>query len=227
MGNQAWPDSMETADLLRSAEVGGPEAVNELLERHRGPLRALIQARLDRALARRVDASDIVQDAMIEASQRLTGFMSDGRMPFKLWLRQIALDRIIDTHRRHRVAARRSLDREQPLDAGYSDRSSLQLAAQLRDPAITPAAQAIRKELERRFLSSLDLMAPEDREIIYMRHFEQLSNSEAAETLGLTPSAAGMRHLRALRRLRMILGESPSSMGQPADELMGDKSAQN
>jgi RNA polymerase sigma-70 factor (ECF subfamily) len=210
--NQLWPDSQETGDLLRNAEIGGASAVNTLLERHRDGLRVIVQARLDRALARRVDASDIVQDAMFEASQRLTAYLADGKMPFHLWLRQIALDRIIDSHRRHRVAARRSLDREQPLDAAFADRSSLQLAAQLKDQGVTPAAAALRKELEQRFLAALSTMDEPDREILLMRHFEQLSNGEAATALGLSPSAAGMRHLRALRRLRQILGESGSQV---------------
>ena len=111
------------------------------------------------------------------------------------------------------VAARRSLDREQPLVA-YGDQSSIQLAAQLRDVQLTPAAATIRRELERRFLAALEDLPEEDREIIVLRHFEHLSNSEAAEALGLTPPAAGMRHLRAVRRLRTILGEAPSQNSQ-------------
>ena len=203
------PDHSESLRLMQAAQDGQASAVNALLDHHRAPLRAMVRARLDRALARRVDASDIVQDVLLEASQRLPEYFRDPRMPFPLWLRQMAQDRIIDTHRRHRVAARRSLDREQPLVA-YGDQSSIQLAAQLRDLQLTPAAATIRRELERRFLAALEDLPEEDREIIVLRHFEHLSNSEAAEALGLTPPAAGMRHLRAVRRLRAILGEAPS-----------------
>src|SRR5262249_46189518 len=122
-------------------------------------------------------------------------------------LRQLARDRIIDLHRRHRVARRRSLDRERGLAApARPDQSSLDLAAQLRDPELTPAAATLRRELYVRFVEAIDGLEEEDREILLMRHFEQLSNSEAAELLGLSQPAAGMRYLRALRRLREVLG---------------------
>jgi RNA polymerase sigma-70 factor (ECF subfamily) len=121
---------------------------------------------------------------------------------------------MIDEHRRHRGAARRSLDRERPLrPAAFLDRSSLDLAAQLRDPEPTPAAEALRGELQRRFHVALAQLDESDREIVLLRHFEQLSNSDAARTLGLSEAAAGMRHLRALRRLRALLGETPSAEG--------------
>jgi RNA polymerase sigma-70 factor (ECF subfamily) len=204
-----WPDSHETQELMREAGRGEPTAVNELLDRHRNALRNMVQARLDQRLSRRVDASDVVQDVLLEASQRLAGYLRDPRLPFSLWLREMAKDRIIDLHRRHRVAMRRSLDKEQPLSpANFGDRSSLELAAQLRDPELTPAAMALRQELHQRFLDALDRMEEDDREILVMRHVEQLSNSDAAQILGLTPPAAGMRHLRALRRMREILGEA-------------------
>jgi RNA polymerase sigma-70 factor (ECF subfamily) len=204
-----WPDSTETQELMREAERGAPAAVNELLDRHREALARMVRARLDQRLSRRVDASDVVQDVLLEASQRLADYLHDPRMPFALWLREMAKDRIIDLYRRHRVAVRRSLDREQPLSpANFGDRSSLELASRLRDPELTPAAIALRRELHERFLDALDRMDEEDREILVMRHLEELSNSEAASILGLSPPAAGMRHLRALRRMREILGET-------------------
>jgi RNA polymerase sigma-70 factor (ECF subfamily) len=203
-----WPDTTETQELLISAGKGEAAAVDRLLDRHREALRNMIRARMDQKLARRVDASDVVQDVLLEASQRLNDYIRDPKLPFGLWLRQMAQDRIIDLHRRHRVARRRSLDREQQRAAPSADQSSLELAAQLRDPKLTPAAATLRKELHERFVEAIDRLDDEDREILLMRHFEQLSNSEAAELLGLSQPAAGMRHLRALRRLREILGES-------------------
>ena len=167
--------------------------------------------RLDRGVARRIDASDVVQDVLLEASKRLADYLQDPRMPFHLWLRHLALDRMIDLHRRHH-AQRRDVGRERALQGGsLSGKSSLDLAAQLQDQELTPAAAAIRKELAGRFLAALDTMDDPDREIILLRHVEQLGNSEAAEALGLAPAAAGMRYLRALRRLRTMLGESPSA----------------
>lgn len=211
-----WPDSAETRALLKRVEQEGAAAAEPLWERHREPLRRMIDLRLDRALGRRVDASDIVQDVLLKANERLADYLRDPSMPFHLWLRQMARDHMIDAHRRHRVAARRSLDRERPLAAAaFLDRSSIDLAAQLRDPNLTPAAAALRRELERRFHAALRLLGEDDREIIMMRHFEQLSNAEAARALGLSGAAAGMRHLRALRRLRALLDEAPSEKTGP------------
>lgn len=209
-----WPDSSETGEILAAVKDGNANAVNRLLERHRLSLRRLVQARLDRALARRVDASDIVQDVLLEANGRLQDYLADPKMPFHVWLRHLAKDRIIDMHRQHRGAQRRSLDREQPMASpAFADQSSFDLAAQIKDDELTPAAASIRKELEGRFLAAMDQMDEEDREILLMRHFEQLGNSETAEVLGLSAAAAGMRHLRALRKLRAILGERPSLNG--------------
>lgn len=204
-----WPDQQETHELLQHAGRGEPDAVNRLLDRHRQSLRRMVHLRLDRALARRVDASDVVQDVLLEASRRLEEYIRDPKLPFHLWLRQLAKDRIIDMHRRHRAAQRRSIEREQPLAAGGNgERSALDLAAQLRDHELTPAAANIRRELEQRFLTAIESLSDEDREIILMRHYEHLGNSEVAAALGVTPPAAGMRYLRALRRLRGVLGES-------------------
>jgi RNA polymerase sigma-70 factor (ECF subfamily) len=112
------------------------------------------------------------------------------------------------------VAARRSLDREQSLASpAFSDRSSVDLAAELRDRGTTPAAAALRAELARRFQAAIERLEEDDREIVLLRHFEHLSNSEAARALGLSEPAAGMRHLRALRKLRALLGETPSLNG--------------
>ncbi|TXI04030.1 MAG: sigma-70 family RNA polymerase sigma factor [Rhizobium sp.] len=210
-----WPEHTITQELLADVGQGKPEAVNRLLERHRTALRKLVQVRLDRKIARRVDASDVVQDVLLEASDRLKEYLADPRMPFHLWLRHLAKDRMIDMHRRHRGAQRRSLDRERSLTAPeFADQSSFDLASQLVGSELTPAAASIRHELEQRFLAALEQLDEDDRDILLMRHFEHLGNSEAAEALGLSAAAAGMRHLRALRKLRAVLGERPSLTGE-------------
>ncbi len=205
-----WPDSEQTQELLRSAVEGDDFAVNQLLNRHRDAVRKMVHRRMDRAVAARVDASDVVQDVMLEANQRLSDYIQNPSMPFHLWLRQLAKDRLIDMHRRHRGAQRRSVDRERSLNATYADQSSLNLAAQLKDHELTPAAATIRRELEERFLAALSELGEDDRDIIVMRHQEHLSNGEVAEALGLSSAAAGMRYLRALRRLRDVLGSDHS-----------------
>lgn len=209
-----WPDSEQTAELLAAAGDGNATAVNRLLDRHREALRRMVELRMDQTLRRRVDASDIVQDVLIEANRRLTEYLANPGLPFHLWLRHIARDRVIDTHRRHRVASKRSMDREQPQTAAGLDRSSLDLIAQLQDPEMTPAAAATWRELERRFFAALDQLEEHDREVLLMRHFEQLSNQDVAAALGLTEPAAGMRYLRAMRRLRTLLAEPTGAEGE-------------
>ncbi len=173
----------------------------------------MIAARLDRSLTRREDASNVVQGVLLEASRRLAEYLRHPPMPFALWLRQIARDQLIDVHRRHRVAARRSVDCERSLAAHeFLDRSSLDLASALRNSGPTPAALAIRRELVDRFHSALEQLGAADREILIMRHFEHLTNSETAAGLGLTEAAAGMRYLRALRRLRAVLAARPDEV---------------
>ena len=207
-----WPDSDRTRELLAAARDGDPEAIDGLMDRHRDALRKLVDHRMDRAIARRVDASDVVQDVLFEASSRLAKYLDQPTLPFHLWLRQLARDRLIDMHRRHRKAQRRSVDRERPLvSRAHSDLSSLDLIARLADAELTPAAASIRREMQLRFIEAIEELGEDDREILQMRHFEQLTNSEAALVLELSPAAAGMRHLRALRRLKVQLGDSASS----------------
>src|SRR5688572_18517937 len=198
-----WPDSEETQRLLTSARGGDAGARSALLEKHREALRRLVAMRLDRAVQRRVDASDIVQDALVEADRRLTEYLNTAPLPFRLWLRQIARDRVIDAHRRHRGAERRSVDREQALNPpSFADQSAFDLAGQLADRReLTPAAALLRRELESRFRAAVDRLDETDREIVEMRHVEKLTNQETAQALGLSEPAAGMRYLRAVRRL--------------------------
>ncbi len=192
--------------LLQEARSGQKLAVDNLLNRHREPLRRMIGLRLDPAIAAREDASDIVQNVLIEAHKRIENYLKNPVMPFHLWLRHIAKDHIIDAHRRHRLAQRRSLDREQSLaPTAISDQSSMEIAGQLVDDGITPASEAVRKELAERVRMALGELEPDDREIILMRGMEQMSNQQVAEILHLTEAAASMRHLRALRRLKQVL----------------------
>lgn len=207
-----WPEGEETRDLLTGARSGKEAAVNQLLDRHRAAVRRLVQLRMDQKIQRRVDVSDVVQDVLVEANRRLRDYLADPPMPFHLWIRQIAKDRIIDVHRRHRVSARRSVDREQPLAAPPGgDRSTLDLAIQLCDPQLTPAAIATQREMARRVSAAIAQLDEPDCEVIVMRHYEQLTNQEIAKSLGLSEPAASMRYLRAIRRLRGMLASTESS----------------
>src|SRR5262245_2039566 len=205
-----WPDPQRMQQLLNRAKAGDAAALDELLAQCRDPLRRAVDLRLDRQLARREDASDIVQKVLFDASRRFQDYLADPRMPFHLWLRHMARDRIIDTHRRHQGAARRSLDREQATRPALDEASSIQLVAQLVDQELTPASAAIQQELQQKLQGVLGELDETDREIILMRYYEQLSNQEIAEALELTEAAASMRHLRALRRLKDAMTNSKS-----------------
>jgi RNA polymerase sigma-70 factor (ECF subfamily) len=204
-----WPDQDETRQLLHEARRGDREAVNRLLDRHRDSLHRMIQCRLNRGMARRVDASDVVQDALLTASRRLAEYLQKPSLPFHAWLRHLARDRLADEYRRQ-LADKRDVAREQ--SAGANQRSSLNPVAQVPDPDLTPAAMLLKKEIAERFHQAVAQLEDDAKEIILMRHAEQLTNSQAAELLGLTEAAAGMRYLRALRQLRPLLCESPSAI---------------
>jgi RNA polymerase sigma-70 factor (ECF subfamily) len=192
---------------LEGARKGDAAAVNRLLDRHRDSLRRMVQARVFGAMARRVDASDVVQDALVEASRRLADYLKEPRMPFHAWLRALARDRLVDTLRRQ-LADKRDVGREELLAA--VDRSGDPVSRQIADSDLTPAALALKHEFQARFVAALNELPDEARDIVLMRHCEQLTNSEAAELLGLSEPAAGMRYLRALRQLKAILGDGPS-----------------
>ncbi|MEZ6095615.1 MAG: sigma-70 family RNA polymerase sigma factor [Pirellulaceae bacterium] len=205
-----WPEQEKTQELLAKAQGGDDHAVNLLMDRHRDALRHLIRMRLDQKIQRRVDVSDVVQDVLVEANRRLQDYIANPVMTFRLWLRQIAKDRIIDAHRRHRGSARRSVDREQAIAAPANDKSSVQLAALLNDNQMTPAEKALQKEMARKVEEAITQLDEKDCEIIAMRHYEHLTNQEVAQALELSEPAASMRYLRALRRLKAILQDGSS-----------------
>ncbi len=207
-----WPETEKTQELLAGAKDGDATAINRLMDRHRDSLRRMVQLRLDQKIQRRIDVSDVVQDVLVEANRRLQDYLKTAsQMPFHLWLRQIAQDRIIDAHRRHRVSAKRSVDKERPLAIpAADDHSTIQLAAQLCDRQLTPAAAATQAELAKAVEAAIAKLPDQDCEIIIMRHYEQLSNQEIAQALSLTEPAASMRYLRAIRRLKELMVEPDS-----------------
>jgi RNA polymerase sigma-70 factor (ECF subfamily) len=199
-----WPNAAETEELLLNAREGQRDAVEQLMERHRQSLERMVRGRLNRAVARRVDVSDVVQETLLTASKRMAEYVRDPRMPFHAWLRQIARDRLNDVYRRQ-LADKRSVANEQSVGGEGSD--IVPPAALVRDAELTPAEAMLRQEFAERFSAAVETLSEADREIIFMRHSEQLTNSEAAELLGLSQPAAAMRHLRALRQLKAILGD--------------------
>jgi RNA polymerase sigma-70 factor (ECF subfamily) len=206
MAVRMWPDQDETQELLRGARQGDDNAVDRLMDRHRDSLHRMVECRLNRGLARRVDASDVVQEALLTASRRLSDYLQDPCMPFHAWLRQLARDRLADVYRRE-LADKRDVARDESVAAEEFSRSPF---AQATDVQLTPAAELLRKEFAERFNQAVEQLDETAKEIIVMRHAEQLSNSQVAQLLDLSEPAAGMRYLRALRQLRALLGERAS-----------------
>jgi len=210
-----WPETEKTQELLAGAKEGDSDAINRLMERHRDSLRRMVQLRLDQKIQRRVDVSDVVQDVLVEANRRLQDYLANPVMGFHLWLRQIAQDRIIDAHRRHRGSAKRSVDRERPLAIpAAGDHSTMELAAQLAGHEVTPGTAAMQAEMAKLVEAAIAKLPDQDCEIIIMRHYEQLSNQEIAQALSLTEPAASMRYLRAIRRLKELMVEPGSGAGE-------------
>lgn len=179
-----------------------------LLEAHSKRLRRVIALRLDRRLRGRVDEADVVQDAFLEALRRIDEYLGAPAMPFYLWLRFIALQRLQTLCREHLGAKMRDVRREMPLERGAgTEASSEALASQLLGKLTTPSRALIRAELKARFQDALETLEDQDREIIALRNFEQLSNIEAAQVLSIGESAASKRYIRAVRRLRTVLSE--------------------
>ena len=202
-------DSDETRRLLEEARAGEERSVGLLLDRHRAYLRRLVEVRLDPRLRARVDPSDLVQEAQMEAARRLGRYLADPAMPFRLWLRQLAYDRLLKAHRRHVRAARRTVEREAVLPEG----SSLSLGQQLLHAA-SPSQQMTREEIAARVRAAVGRLREEDREVILLRAFEGLSNQEVARLLGVRPENASQRYGRALLRLRKLLLRSGLSGGE-------------
>jgi RNA polymerase sigma-70 factor (ECF subfamily) len=195
-------------EILRSAP-DRQRALGELLDRHRRRLLKMVNLRMDPRLRARLGASDVLQDAFVEVSRRIASYLADPRMPFFLWLRFITAERLLTAHRRHLLAGRRDARREvrgpgvEPTTESLADRFAAE--------GTTPSEGALRTEIRARVMEALDAMEPGDRRVLALRHFEELSNAEAARELDITEAAASKRYLRALRRLRAVLD-------RPADD---------
>lgn len=204
-------DSAETELLLKRVHAGDANALDELLARHRPYLRRMVNLHLDANLRRRVDPSDVVQEAQLEATRRMDSYLAEPPMAFRIWLRQITYDRLLMLRRKHSQAARRSVQRESPLP----ERSSVQLAQQIFADGSTPSEHLVQHELSRRVQEALSQLSDADREIILMRNFEELSNQDVADVLSLDPATASKRYGRALLRLRSALVEGGLTESRP------------
>jgi RNA polymerase sigma-70 factor (ECF subfamily) len=199
-------DQADTEELLDRAGRGDDGARERLLARHRSRLRQMVAVRLDRRLAARLDPSDIVQEALADAARGLDEYLRDRPVPFYPWLRRFAWERLVEANRRHLLARRRSVAREEGFDLHLPDDSARALAGRLLSSGTSPSRRLLRQELRDRVQAALDRLDPRDREVLVLRYLEQLSTAESAAALGISVGAVKMRHLRALQRLRADLG---------------------
>jgi RNA polymerase sigma-70 factor (ECF subfamily) len=208
-------ESQETIDTLRRGISGDQQALSELWDRHRERLRRLVKLRMDRRLQGRIDASDVLQEAFIDFASRAEEYANDPTMPFFLWLRFLTGQRLQLLHRHHLGAQMRDAGREVSIHRGLMPQAtSISLAAQLlgRFTSVTQAVQ--RAEMQVILQEAINAMDPIDREILALRHFEELSTAETAEVLEIKRSAASSRHIRALKRLRQALQGTPGFFDQ-------------
>lgn len=192
--------------LLLAARDGCRTALNQLLDVHRNRLRRTVNIRLDPRVRGRVDDSDILQNSLMEASRRLPEYLiGQNEMPFYLWLRCITVDQILMCHRRHLSAAKRDVKREVSIEEIPLPVAPRSFATALILDSHSPEQKAIDAEILREVERALEELSENDREILVLRHFEQLNNQEAAGVLSINESAASSRYLRALERARRAL----------------------
>jgi RNA polymerase sigma-70 factor (ECF subfamily) len=205
-------DEDETEELIRRAGRGDDQARQRLLSLHRDRLRRMVDSRLDPRLAARLDPSDVVQEALMDAAGRLEDYLRDRPLPFYAWLRQFAWERVIKLHERHVTARKRTVCRERALD--LPDRSGLLLAGRLAASTTSPGRRLSKEEQRERVRAALAHLPPRDREILALLYLEGLNNKEAAAVLGIGEGAVKMRHLRALGRLRDLMGSDSSEVAR-------------
>jgi RNA polymerase sigma-70 factor (ECF subfamily) len=202
-----------TDPLLARAAAGDGAAWGALLNSHQDRLVRMVAFRMDPRLRGRVDAADVVQDAFVEASAHRDDYFRAPTLPLFLWLRGVVSNKLLEAHRHHLGTRMRDAKLERPIElpGGYEEASAV-LCAYLTAGHTRPSVAAVRDEIKSRLAEALDKMDATDREVLTLRHFEQLTNAEAAQVVGIQERAAAKRYLRALERLRSILAELPGGL---------------
>jgi RNA polymerase sigma-70 factor (ECF subfamily) len=213
MGTLMDSESAATDRLLERARAGDQAALNELFAQYRGRLRRMVELRLDRRLQARLDASDILQEAYVEAVKRLDEYLRAPAYPLFLWLRLLVGERLLKLHRHHLGTQMRDAGLEVSIYRGaLPAASSAALAAQLLGKQTSPTQAAVRAERMVRVQEALDALDPVDREVLSLRHFEQMTLAETALSLGIEEPAAAKRYIRALKRLKAVLSTMPGGL---------------
>lgn len=206
-------DVRSNEQLLDAARQGDENALAILVERHRERLERMVRLRMDRRLQGRVDPADVVQEAYLAVRRKFAQSQADARLPFFLWLRLEVGQKLVDLHRFHLGAQIRDAGQEVSLHRGALPQvTSVSLAEHLLGKLTSASHAAMRVELKLRVQEALNSMDPHDREVLILRHFEELSNTETAQVLGIKPSAAVNRYVRALKRLKDVFQGMPGGI---------------
>jgi RNA polymerase sigma-70 factor (ECF subfamily) len=210
MQSDSTSEFNDLPELLQRAAGGDQQALLDLFARHRDRLKRMVRLRLSRRLQGRIDDSDVLQESFLEISKKLPEYVRQPNLPFFLWLRHMTGLKLAEVHRRHLGTQMRDADREVSLHrGGLPEADSVSLAAQLLGKLTTPSQAAIKAEQRVYVQEALNSMDAIDREVLALKHFEQLSTAEIAEVLGMSKAGAGSRYLRAIKRLREILARIP------------------
>jgi RNA polymerase sigma-70 factor, ECF subfamily len=195
-----------TAELLDRLRGQDHEALGELFMLYRDRLWRMLFVRMDRRMTSRATPDDVLQEAFLDVARRIGEYLADPSVPFYVWLRFLTVQRMNMIQRAHLGALRRDVTQEVSLpDPGFALASAESMAGQLVGHMTSPSQAAIRHELQDRLRAALEEMDPLDREVLALRHFEEMSNNDVAALLGISKDAASKRHVRALVRLRDIL----------------------
>jgi RNA polymerase sigma-70 factor (ECF subfamily) len=206
-------NSEETVQILERARRGDATAMNEIFAQHRSRLRRMVELRLDRRLQARVDASDVIQEAYVDAVRRLDDYLKEDKYPLFLWLRLLVGERLLKLHRHHLGTQLRDAGLELSIYRGaLPAASSAALAAQLIGKHTSPTQAAVRAERMIRVQDALNALEPIDREVLSLRHFEEMTLAETALSLGVEEAAAAKRYIRALKRLKAVLASMPGGI---------------
>lgn len=207
-------DDPETEVRLSEAAHGDEGALRWLLERYRARLKRMIEIRLDDRLSPRLDASDVVQETLVDAASKMNDYVRDRPLPFYPWLHRLAAERLAQAHRHHLLAARRSAGLERPIDRLGLDGTEWRLADALVANGTSPSRHLIRQEEREQVAQALGELPVSDREVLVLRYVDQLAFDEIAAILGIGTGAARVRHFRALQKLGPIL-EGPDEARKP------------
>ena len=190
---------------LNALLAGNESAIRQLFESNRGRLTRMVGARMDARVSARFDPSDVVQEALLDAYQRLPTYLDNPSVPLYVWLRKLTWEHLVQLQRKHLGAEKRSVTHEQPNPATANDDSEMLLAERLVSNLTGPTERAIRSETHRRLRAALQLLRPRDREVLELRYLEQMDTGEIAAALEIREGAVVTRHFRAIQRLQELI----------------------